>query len=118
MAAPRRRVGQLRREPARVVHPGEQVAQAAHGVPGRSGRVLPAFAEHRLDVADRRSLDHRLDVVPRRALAVDRRHRLALRVPRVGRVVTPAVAQVDAADEGDVVRGTAGMAEHDHLDVV
>ena len=43
---------------------------------------------------------------------IGRRHRLGLRVTEVPRVVSPRVAQVDAADERDVTLRSPGVADH------
>ena len=78
-------------------------------------RILPPLAERELDVVDCRPAHLELDVVPRRTVAVvlvvelDR-----LRITAVATVVASAVAQVDAADERDVVGGVA-TADHDDL---
>ena len=94
---------------------GQPVAQPTDRAPAQRRRIRPALAEHRLDVVDSRSGDGGLDVVPRRMFAVGCRHRLGLRVAEVPRVVPPRVAQVDAADEGDVALRVAGVPDDDEL---
>ena len=82
------------------------------------GAVLPAFAERRLHVVDRRALNCHLHVVPGRGRAVGLGELHRLRVAVVVRVVTPAVAQVDTADVGDVAGRVLGVPDHHELLVV
>ena len=88
------------------------------GVEGERGAVLPPLAERRLDVVDRRPLDRHLDVVPGGGRAVGPRQVHRLPVAVVLGVVAPAVAQVDAADVGDVAGRVLGVPDHDELLVV
>ena len=62
--------------------------------------------------------DRRHHVVPGRGVAVLRRHLERLRVAEVLGVVAAGVAQVDAADVGDVALGVVAVADHDQLLVV
>ena len=80
--------------------------------------VLPSFPEHGLRVTDRGSADRHLDVVPGGPRAVRRGHRESLWIAAVLDVVASAVAQVDAADEGDVVLGPVAVPKHHQLLVV
>ena len=96
----------------------EQLGHHVDGVVGQRVGVLPALPEHGLGVPDRGSADRHLDVVPSGPRAVHRGHRKRLRVAAVLDVVAPAVAQVDAADEGDVVLGPVAVAQHHQLLVV
>ena len=79
------------------------------------GRVVPPLPEGVRQVADRRSAHLELHVVPGRAVAVARVELDRLRVAAVPVVVAPPVAEVDAADEGDVVVGAGRVAEEDQL---
>lgn len=97
----------------------EPVHHVREGVPGVGvGRVLPALAEHRVQRVHRRPANLQLDVVPGRAFTVGARHRECLRVAAVRGVVPPAVAEIDAAGEGDVPPGIVVVAEDDELLVV
>jgi hypothetical protein len=66
--------------------------QDPHGITTERASVIPPFAKAELQVPDGRALDRDLSVVPGRSIAVLRRHRLALVVTVVVRVVAPAVA--------------------------
>ena len=79
------------------------------------GRILPALAERPGEIADRRPVHLELDVVPRRSWSVPRIELDRLLVATVPGVVAAAVAQVDPADEGDVVIGPIRMADHEQL---
>ncbi len=115
----RRRRGLLGQRVRREVHAEQTVLEPAEGVAVERGRVLPPLAEDRLDVVHGRSGDGGHDVVPRRGVAVLRRHRRQrLRVAVVGGVVATGVAQVDAADVGDVAGGVVAVTDHHHLLVV
>jgi hypothetical protein len=69
--------------------------------------ILPALRERVQNVAHRRSPDLGHRVVPRRGRAVPLVQRRGLGIARVRCVITTAVTEIDAADEGDVVRPTA-----------
>ena len=69
-------------------------------------------------VADGRSAQFELDVVPGRVRPVDLGHGRGERVAAVLGVVVAAPAQVDAADEGDVEVGAAGVAYDEEFLVV
>ena len=79
------------------------------------GRVLPALAERPRKIADGGTVHLELDVVPRRSRAVPRIELDRLLVAAVLGVVAATVAQVDPADEGDVVVGPIRMADHEQL---
>jgi hypothetical protein len=80
--------------------------------------IRPALAEAEVQVTDGRAFDRDLDVVPGRRLPEHRRHRLALWITEVIVIVATAVAEVDAADEGDVRGGPAPVADDNELLVV
>src|SRR5205823_8468186 len=65
--------------------------------------VLPPLPKRELEVADDGPPDLQLEVVPRGPRTVARVEVDGLRVTEVPLVVAPPVAQVDPADEGDVV---------------
>jgi hypothetical protein len=93
----------------------QQVVQHAERIATQAAAVIPPFAKRELEVAYRRALDRELRVVPRRPRPVHGRHRLALPVAVVLFLVPPAVAEVDAADEGDVGFRSSGMPDDDKL---
>jgi alanine dehydrogenase len=66
-------------------------------------RVLPTLPKRVREVADRGTPNLHLDVVPRRTRPVAPVHLNGLRIALVALVVTPAMAEVDSTDEGDVV---------------
>jgi hypothetical protein len=78
-------------------------------------RVLPAFAERIGEIADRRTSHLELNVVPGRSSAVPLVELNGLRVSLVTRVVVSAVAEVDTADEGDIVGSIVGAAHNNDL---
>ena len=115
----RRRRGQLCRQRARGR--GSVAAPPPPRAPGtavQGGRVVPALAEDRLDIVNRRSGDLGLHVVPRRRGAVLGGHVEGLRVTAVSRVVPAGVTQVDATHERHVARRIVPVTEHDQLLVV
>jgi hypothetical protein len=81
-------------------------------------RVLPPLPENSLDVGHSRTSYGQLHVVPGRPDSVHLSHLLALRIAEVALVVAPAVAQVDAADIGDVEFRLIAVAYHHQLLVV
>ena len=100
-------------------HPRDPVRDGAVGVAVvERGRVVPPLGEGVEHVRDGRTADLRHRVVPRRGLAVPVVEGCCLRVAGVGGVVAPAVAQVDAADERDVLLGSALAAHDEELLVV
>ena len=101
-----------------VVVAADQVGQPIERAAGQRRRVVPAFAEDCFEVGDRRSAHGQLDVVPGRRWAVDRGHRLGLRIPGVVCTVAAAVTQVDATDERDVEFRAPRMTQHDEFLVV
>ncbi len=98
-----------------AAHPVGQLPQRAAAE--RRG-VLPALAEHGLDVVDRGALDLHLEVVPRRVRPVLLGQRLGLRVAVVVGVVATVVREVDAADEGQVAGRVVAVPDDDELLVV
>lgn len=96
----------------------DEAAQPGERAAAQRGGVVPAFPEAGVEDAHRRAADGELHVVPGRVRAVGVRDRPALRVALMAGVVAPAVAEVDAADERDVLLGAAGVAQHDELLVV
>src|SRR5947209_4567316 len=91
------------------------ISQAVNRVAVERCAVFPALSEDGFDVADRRAPDRQLRVVPRWPLAVHLRHWLSLFIPAMSRVVRAAVAQVDAANEGNIHPWPSGMPEHNEL---
>ena len=91
------------------------VQQSSHGGSAVEGRrVVPPFPERERHVVDRRPFDPDLHVVPGRGRAVVRLGEVGgLWVAAVIGVVAPAVCEVHAPDERDVVRRVVGPA-HDH----
>ncbi|WP_367651772.1 hypothetical protein [Curtobacterium sp. MCPF17_052] len=81
-------------------------------------RVVPALGEHGEHVGDDRAAELHRRVVPRGAVAVPGVHRDRLRVALVPGVVPTAVAQVDAADVGDVARRVVPVLDDEELLVV
>ena len=79
------------------------------------GGVVPTLAESVRDVADGRSPELNLNVVPGRSVTVPGVEIDRLRVAFVTGVVPAAVAQVDPADEGDVVVGPRRATDDDEL---
>ena len=108
-------LGQRRVRGVVVSHP---VCEPSQRAAAQALRVIPAFTEYGLHVADGRSLDGKLHVVPRRSWPVHRRHRLWLGVSRMRCVVAAPVAQVGAPEEGDVQLGPRPVAQDDELLVV
>src|SRR3954447_9681722 len=109
----------LRRQlPIATVVTTEAVGDPAYRAAGERLRILPTLPKNRFDVGHRRPSDSELNVVPRRGLPVFRSHRLALRIPSVRRVVTAAVAEIDAPEERDIQFGPAAVAQHHELLVV
>src|SRR5580765_4928328 len=96
----------------------QQAGQPAGRVRGERRAVLPPLPERGLDIVDSRSPDRQVDVVPGRSRPVCRGDRQHLWVTLVGQVVTPAVAQVDPADVGDIAAGVRGIPDDDELLVV
>ncbi len=88
------------------------------GIAAERTSVLPAFAETEFQVPDGRTLDRDLGIVPGRGRPVDRRHRLALPVALMIGIVAPAVTEIDAADESNVVFGCCRVPCDDELLVV
>ena len=80
--------------------------------------VLPALPEGVGDGGDRGAVELGLHVVPGRPVAVDVVEVDRLRVAEVAGVVVAAVAEVDAADERDVVVGAVAPPGDDELLVV
>ncbi|MDZ5664102.1 hypothetical protein SFC79_20170 [Nocardioides sp. S-58] len=115
----RRRVPALGQRLGMAGHAGDPVRDGAVGVAvvERCG-VVPPLRERVEDVGDGRSPDLRHRVVPRRRVAVAVVQRRSLRVATVGRVIAPAVAEVDPPDERDVLLGTALAAHDEQLLVV
>ena len=111
----RRLLGQRVR---RHVHPQDLVLGPVERVPGQPGRVQPPLPEDRLDVVHRGTGDRCHHVVPGRGGAVLRGHLERLRVAEVACVVAPGVAQVDAADVGDVALRIVAVPDDHQLLVV
>ncbi|WP_211253476.1 hypothetical protein [Knoellia subterranea] len=82
------------------------------------GRVVPALGERLENVGHGRSADLGHRVVPGRGRTVALVERRCLRIAVVVGVVASAVAEVDAAHEGDVVLWPALEADDDELLVV
>jgi hypothetical protein len=91
-----------------VVHDPDRIAT-------ERASIIPPFAEAEFQVSDGRALDRDLSVMPGRSFPVHRRHGLALLVAMMVGVIAPAVAQVDATDEGNVAITPSGVADHDEL---
>jgi len=85
--------------------PVDQLADEVNGVSAERSTVVPPLAEDGLGVTYGRPPQRELDVVPGRPAPVDPRHRLTLGVAAMSCVVAPSVAQIDAAEKGDVVLG-------------
>jgi hypothetical protein len=100
---------------ARLVLASEQVREPVKRIAGQRGGIVPPLTEHGFDIGDRGPTHSELNVVPRRSRTIDFRHRFALRVSCVLSSVESAVAQVNAADEGDLEFWAAGMPQHDEL---
>src|SRR5690349_20087153 len=116
MPAARRWIRKLRWELAgRGVFASDAVADHVDRIVGQPRGILPALAEHCLDVRDSRALNAQLHIVPRRTWPVDLCHRLTLVITPMLRPIQPAVAQVDATNEDHVQVGPAGMTQHDEL---
>ena len=81
-------------------------------------RVLPLFPERVRHIAYRGPVDLELRVMPRRSLAESGIDVYALLVALLVLAVVATVAQIDAADEGDVVLGAMGSTDHEQLLVV
>src|SRR5918994_962205 len=79
------------------------------------GGVIPTFAEGVRDVADRRSPELKLNIVPGRSVPVPGVEIDRLRVAFVTGVIPAAVAQVDPADEGDVLVRSRRATDDDEL---
>ena len=111
------RIAQHRRErigPPRLAgEPGKSRAQRVAMV--ERGRVVPPLAEGEGEIPDRRALDLELDVVPRRPFAVPVVDVDGLGIAPVVLVVVAAVAQIDAADEADVIVLPARVPQQDEL---
>ena len=108
----------LAERPRGEVLAARQARQQPARVEGQRRGVLPPLAEGGLDVEHRRPLDRHVHVVPRRTPPERRRHRDDLVVALVVDVVAAAVAQVDAAEVGDVAGGVVAVPQHDELLVV
>jgi hypothetical protein len=96
----------------------QQVMQDPERIAAERASIVPPFAEAEFQVPDRRALDRDLSVMPRRTWPIHRRHRLALPVAVMAGIVSPAVAKVDTANEGNVVIGSACSADDDEFLVV
>jgi len=114
-----RRVGMLWRQRGgpRLVVPGP-ILKPPQRAPAERPGVFPTFTEHRLHVADGWSADGELYVVPRWSGSVHGRYRLGLRIAPMRCVITAAVAEVDATEEGDVELGPLVVSQDDELLVV
>jgi hypothetical protein len=111
LGAARRRVGQ---PPIQWISPLvyalQLVPEPTDRVTYQRRRIIPALAEDRLDIRDRRPSDLNLDVVPGWTRTIDGGHRLALRIAVMGDVIAAAVTQVNTADVGNVELWPARMA--------
>ena len=79
------------------------------------GRVLPSLPERPRQIPDRRAVDLQLDVVPRRSWSVAGIELDRLLVTLMRLVVPPAVAEIDAAGEGDILIRRVRMAGDEQL---
>ena len=93
----------------------QHVMQNPEGIAAQRASVIPSFAEAEFEVSDGGTLDRELGVMPGRSRSIDRRHRLVLPVAVVVGIVAPAVAQVDAAHEGNIALSPSCMADHDEF---
>src|SRR5262249_8265286 len=113
------RIGTLRRQRICLgVLARGQVPHLAQRAASERARIGPTLPERCLDVADCRPTNRQLYVMPRRPLPVRVGKRLRLGVATMPRVVSAAVAQVDAADVRDVQLRPPRMAQDDELLVV
>ena len=81
-------------------------------------RVIPSFGENRQQVSHDGSMQFEGRIVPRRPFAIAGIHVQGLRVSRMVGVVPTAVAEVDPADEGDVLRRVVAMSDDEEFLVV
>jgi hypothetical protein len=93
----------------------EQVVRDPEGITAERAWIIPPFPEAEFQVSDGRTLDRDLSVMPGRPFAVHRRHGLTLLVAMMVGVIAPAVAQVDATNEGNVAVTVSWVADHDEL---
>ena len=82
------------------------------------GRIVPPLAERLHQVADRRTMNLRLDVMPRWSGAERGIEDFGLRVAFMTPVVATPVAEVDAADEGEILLVAIRVQQHYQLLVV
>jgi hypothetical protein len=93
----------------------DQLTDEVDGISAERGAVVPPLAENGFGVADGRPPQGELDVVPGGCEPVDLGQRLTLGVAPMSYVVAPPVAEIDAAEKGDVVLGPSAVTEHDQL---